>query len=205
MRITLDTDGPSDAALLDVIEWLMAERFPRLAFALRHHVQKRGRTLVQRIASARRQYPCDVLVVHRDVEGQNITDRREELEEAISTLELASSSVLLAPVRMTEAWFLIDEQAIRQAAGNPNGRMSLELPRLSRIEDLPDPKGLLHQTLRLATGRSGRRLEQFDCGKAVRRIPGFIESFEALRQLPAFVEFEQEFVTVVGSEAARLG
>ncbi|MFN9428648.1 MAG: hypothetical protein ACK6DX_00720, partial [Acidobacteriota bacterium] len=48
-------------------------------------------------------------------------------------------------------------------------------------------------------------VEQFDCGKAVRLIPGFIENFEALRQLRAFVESEQELVAVVGSEAERQG
>jgi hypothetical protein len=41
---------------------------------------------------------------------------------------------------MTEAWLLADESAIRCAAGNPNGRVNLNLPDLQAIEDLPTPR-----------------------------------------------------------------
>jgi hypothetical protein len=36
----------------------------------------------------------------------------------------------VVPVRMTEAWLLADEFAIRSAPGNPNGTQSLDLPDL---------------------------------------------------------------------------
>jgi len=52
------------------------------------------------------------------------------------------------PVRMTEAWLLFDEAAIRRAAGCPNGSMPLELPSLKTSEDIPDPKTILHEALR---------------------------------------------------------
>ena len=47
--------------------------------------------------------------------------------------------VLVIPVRMTEAWLLIDELALRRAAGNPNGRNPLDLPALKDLEALPEP------------------------------------------------------------------
>jgi hypothetical protein len=39
--------------------------------------------------------------------------------------------VCVVPVRMMEAWLLIDEMAIRRVAGNPNGRIPIELPVLN--------------------------------------------------------------------------
>jgi len=48
-----------------------------------------------------------------------ISNRVREIREAVTHPHVA-----LVPVRMTEAWFLHDEEAIRRASGNPNGRVS---------------------------------------------------------------------------------
>jgi hypothetical protein len=49
---------------------------------------------------------------------------------------------------MTEAWLLIDEKAIREAAGNPKGRQPLNLPKPSKTEELSDPKETLKPIFR---------------------------------------------------------
>ncbi|WP_211212543.1 hypothetical protein [Nonomuraea coxensis] len=62
---------------------------------------------------------------------------------------------------MTEAWLLLDERDLRVVAGNPNGRMDLNLPRPKSVETIPDPKAELTEKLALASGLSGRRLAKF--------------------------------------------
>jgi hypothetical protein len=44
---------------------------------------------------------------------------------------------------MTEAWLLIDETALRTAAGAPGGRQIVNLPPSRELESLADPKTLL--------------------------------------------------------------
>jgi hypothetical protein len=94
---------------------------------------------------------------------------------------------------MTEAWLLIDHRAIRTAADNPNGQAALELPPLNRIEELPDPKERLYNCLRVASGKRGRRLDQFEqrLQKRVHRVASLIEDFSPLRQLSYFRVFEE--------------
>ncbi|WP_331716400.1 hypothetical protein [Micromonospora chokoriensis] len=61
------------------------------------------------------------------------------------------------PVRMTEAWLLLDETAIRQVAGNPRGRMDLGLPKHHEVESVANPKQILSTCLLKAAGETGRR------------------------------------------------
>src|SRR5262249_52058120 len=97
-------------------------------------------------------------------------------------------------VRMTEAWLLIDERAIRQAAGNPNGEAPLLLPKVASLERAPDPKKLLRDSLIRASEKTGRRLQQFerDLGERSQRVPELIPDVSSLRQLPAFQDFEKD-------------
>ncbi len=67
----------------------------------------------------------------------------------------------VVPIRMTEACLLLDEQEIRQVAGNPNGKVPLRLPAVRKVESIPDPKALLRETLCRASGLNGRRLDKF--------------------------------------------
>ena len=89
-----------------------------------------------------------------------------------------------------EAWLLFDAAAIRRAAGNPNGDTPLDLPELSRVEGLPNPKDILHTLLREASGLRGRRLKNLRV--PVRRVADLIEDFAPLRRLSAFQRLEQD-------------
>lgn len=91
-----------------------------------------------------------------------------------------------------EAWFLFSEQAIREASGNPAGRENLRLPRTREIEALPNPKEVLHELLRGASGLSGRRLKGFRAAAAIHRMSGIIDDFSPLLELPAFQELHNE-------------
>jgi hypothetical protein len=91
---------------------------------------------------------------------------------------------------MTEAWLLIDEEALRRAAGNPNGRTPLKLPSITQLENIPNPKDELHRLLKDASELTGRRLRQFNVQERARRLADLIEDFSPLRKLSAFQELE---------------
>jgi len=98
---------------------------------------------------------------------------------------------------VTEAWLLFDEHAIRRAAGNPNGRDPIPVP-FDRVENAADPKSILHDVLRSASGLSGRRREKFDVRRAVHRVAEYIDDFSSLRRLSAFLRLESEVQSVIG-------
>jgi hypothetical protein len=66
----------------------------------------------------------------------------------------------IVPIRMTEAWLLLDEGAIRDVAGRPSGSGGLALPGVRDIERSSDPKGILEAAICTASGCKGRRLKQ---------------------------------------------
>jgi hypothetical protein len=72
--------------------------------------------------------------------------------------ELAHVPVI--PVRMLETWLLLDADAIREVAGNPNGTVPLGLPKPSRAESVPKPKDLLREAIAKASEEKGRSLQK---------------------------------------------
>ncbi|GIJ09987.1 hypothetical protein Van01_32010 [Micromonospora andamanensis] len=101
--------------------------------------------------------PVDVIVVHRDADNAGPDARRVEIESAFRSAGTAADLVPVIPIRMTEAWLLLDEAAIRRVAGNPQGRASLNLPKRREVESRADPKGILRECLLTASEQSGRR------------------------------------------------
>ena len=198
LRYTLVTDGSSDRALLFVLDWLC-----------RHHVQEAVEghwfdprplarlpmSLQDRLLRGRKLYPCDVLFVHRDAEAQDPQNRYEEIAEAVKALAESGADVphvCVVPVRMTEAWLLFDETAIRRAAGNPNGTVNLDLPPVERAEQLPDPKDMLITAIRTASDLAARRLKKLNVPQCRLRVAELIRDFTPLRRLPAFRRLEDD-------------
>jgi hypothetical protein len=203
-RYTLLGDGSSDRCLLPILSWVLSQ-IPLLAgrgvvpqFADLRGLDPAPRALSDRIREAFRQNPCEVLFVHRDAEGSPLEERIAEIREAAENAPIPAY-VPVVPVRMTEAWLLIEEGAIRQAADNPNGRTVLGLPPLQRLERERDPKDLLGECLRLASEKTGRRLEQFerDLHRRIHRVAALIRDFTPLRQLPAFAHLESATSQVI--------
>jgi hypothetical protein len=135
--------------------------------------------------------PCDILFVHRDAERPDLASLRLA-EIRAATAQLGPASVPVVPVRMTEAWLLIEERAIRLAAGNPNGTAEIPLPPVQRLEHTPNPKDLLYRCLMLASEMSGRRHGNFrqTLPRRVHLVAERIADFSPLRRLPAFARFE---------------
>jgi hypothetical protein len=155
------------------------------------------RELHEKIAESLQLYPCDLLFIHRDTEGGSIDDRRSEIHHALNLAAPTHPGVAVIPVRMMEAWLLIQESAIRRAANNPNGRTALAMPRLREIEDITDPKSVLHEIIRKATELGTHRRDRFDVHYAVHRVADYIEDFSPLRQLSAFRVLEEQITTTI--------
>lgn len=207
LRYTLLSDGPSYKALMPILTWLLRQHFPNLPIQSRwsdlRRLPRPPRELHDRIRSSIELYPCDLLFVHRDAENTSLEERLSEINQAVLNASIDSqipAVICVVPIRMTEAWLLFDINAIRQAAGNPNGTVPLNLPTLSEIESIPNPKRVLRDILRTATELSARRRRRFDTNIAVQRIPECIEDFSSLRSLSAFIALEEELRITIESQ-----
>ena len=197
LAYTLLSDGSSDRMLQPVLDWLLGThaRVPFLRqWADLRHLRAPPTSLRERISHAVNLYPCDLLFVHRDAEKGTHDERIAEIDAA---LDRGSSiaHVPVMPVRMMEAWFLFDENAIRRAAGNPAGGIALSLPAARSVERLPDPKEALEHLLRTASELSGRR--KLRMGPTKHRVAELITDYSPLRQLAAFSALESQLVSVL--------
>ena len=196
LRITLLADGTSDKALVPIIEWQLrrswrglGNRGDLLLGPIGFEVHGGGDLQRAFDRAIERDRP-DIVVVHRDAESVSRAERRSQIPQFEHRPFAAA-----IPVRMTEAWLMIDEAAIRKAAGNPNGSGSLDLPKSARIESVKDPKSDLKRLLEVASGLPpGRRLERFrrDLPARIHLVADYIESFDPLDELPSYREFADE-------------
>jgi hypothetical protein len=194
LRYTLLSDGSSDRALLPVLDWLLQQCSTRVFerdWADLRHLRQPPQTLRDRIGAALHLYSCDLLFVHRDAERESYEVRIAEIRRCLLEFPV-QPAVCVVPVRMQEAWLLFDEQALRRAAGNPSGREPIALPPLGTMESLVDPKHMLHDLLRLASGLRSRRRLRFDTMAAAHRLATLIQDFSPLRGLPAFRALEDD-------------
>lgn len=197
LRYTLVPDGSSDGAILPVLNWLIQTHLPdadildQVADPL-----PAGAGLAARVVEAVDAYPCDLLLVHRDAEGQPSDDRRREIIRACVGIS-PRPYICVVPVRMSEAWLLTDERAIRAAAGNRNGKVKLEMPAVKQIESLPDPKELLFDLLRNASELTGRRLDKLRPHQLRWNVAMHMSDFAPLRRLTAFAALEAEIEAFV--------
>jgi len=205
LRCTLVGDGPSDSALLPILEWVLRGTGMTLPLAMNWAapdvIIRNGTRLADRLRQALEIYPCDLLFVHRDAEAQSPQNRRDEITAALAAVPTDIPAVCVVPVRMTEAWLLFDQSAIREAADNKHGSVALELPALRRLDTLPNPKQILNALLCSASEKNGRNLHKFQSGLAHRRarVVDLIEDFAPLRVLPAFQQVESDIRTMLQS------
>lgn len=205
LNITLVTEGTSDVALIPHINWLLRQNgienpIEAVWADLRHlprSLEIKG--LSKKISLALELYPCDFLFIHRDSDNRSVAERETEILNAIEEIEgnKPDHFVCVVPVKETEAWLLFNENAIRRAAGNPNGNEILNLPKLKEIEYLTDPKQILSDRLKIASGRKGRRLTKFNVGHSVILVSEYIEDFSPLRNLPAFSQLEEKIKVMI--------
>lgn len=194
VRYTLVADGPFDSALIPILTSLLRSDARVIEiesqFAIPSVLPPIREGLNARVVAALSLFPSDILFVHRDAERDGVEVRRKEIVDAVSELVEGGIFVPVIPVRMTEAWLLFNEPAIRRAAGNPNGRLPLNLPRIQDTELLPDPKAALHGALSVASERRGRALSKFNVREAAARVVDLIDDFSCLSVLSAFQQLK---------------
>ncbi len=202
VRFTLVAEGSSDRVLIPILRWMLGSHHSDFEWigqpANLHELPKPPRGLQEKIATAAELFPADVIFVHRDADRESPSKRRVEISEALSALPSSPARycVPVIPVRMTEAWLLISESALRAASGNPRGRKPLNLPSLSQLESVSDPKQLLQDLLLEASELAGRRRKKFSFPERRARIPEFLEDLEVLLNLPSAKELFDEIAAL---------
>ncbi len=197
MIAALVGEGGSDRVLLPILRWVWEQATAeevRLSWIDTSRVSH-APGLAGKLRVALELHPCDVLFVHRDSDRQSPDQRRREIAGAAGE----HPHIPVVPVRMTEAWLLFDEVAIRSAAGRPASRCELGLPPLSKIERLADPKRELKRVLEAAHGATGRRARQFRPSARVHRLADLVEDWSPLRRLAAFRRLEVDTRLVLES------
>ena len=181
----LVADGGTDRMLVPIIQWAIHRLDPEVEI-LEPEFRKRTGSVGDFFAD----FSSGSMLVfaHRDAETASLDQRIAEFD-AVGRDEV----VPIIPVRMSEAWLLIDAPAIASAAGQPNAQISL--PRLAELESVADPKRLLGDLLFEAAGSpTGRRGKQFHRDQVSRRVSvaRHINDFSPLEDLSAFRRFQQE-------------
>ncbi|MCS7480964.1 hypothetical protein ACFFQW_43710 [Umezawaea endophytica] len=165
MRVLFLGEGTSDSGIVPQIEKFAAQLSIEIAVTdpdLSRLSNPPGRAVADKLRVAVEiggRY--DLIIVHRDADRDGRQARLAEITQAIQTIAPTTCHAAVIPVRMTEAWLLTNESEIRQIAGNPKGRIPLNLPAPTKVESLPDPKKTLKETLGVASGLSGRKLNKF--------------------------------------------
>ena len=208
LSFTLVADGPSDRALIPIPQWLIQNNLGPIPLESKfadlrelRHLPEPPRSFPARIALSVELFPCDLLFIHRDAENQPLEKRLHEIQNALESVpEIGASPWAgVVPIRMRETWLLIDEAALRKAAGNPDGKRELRLPPARTLEKVSDPKRVLHELLCRASGHRGRQLRKFKrgLGHHAGQIAELIEDFSLLRRLSAFQQLERDVQAVL--------
>lgn len=203
LRFTLVAEGTSDRVLLPILRWMLLRHHSSFEWmgqiAELHELPKPPRTLQQKISTASHLFPTDVIFIHRDADRESSLDRRQEISNAVQSLSQSPARhwVPVIPVRMTEAWLLVSESALRSASGNPNGRNPLQLPAMRDLEQIPDPKEVLRGLLVEASGLFGRRRKQINFPAQRARVPDFLENWKPLLRLPSAGQLDKEIAALV--------
>lgn len=176
-------DGGTDRTLIPILQWALHRLDPDVDILEPDFCKRQGT-----VAEFIQQYESHsmLIFVHRDAERSSLEERRNEFINVIR-----AEVVPVIPVRMTEAWLLIDAYAIARAADRPDAVVSL--PPVRQLENVADPKQLLEDLLMEAAGDlAGRRLTRFKASLTERRVnvASLISDFGALEELPAFQSFQ---------------
>lgn len=160
MRFLLACEGSSDTGLVRHIERLIVEHSNEGTAEGESWFY--GNPLAEKIRKAMQaaENAVDVLFVHRDADSAGAEARFLEITRAVEVACVTVPWVTVVPVRMTEAWLLLDEAAIRKAVGRPNGRTPLDLPTPREAERRAKPKQILADAFLMASETTGRRKKQ---------------------------------------------
>lgn len=180
---TVVADGGTDRVLVPIIRWAIHRLDPEVEI-LEPEFEKRTGGVGEFFDNYN---PTTMLIfAHRDAESSGVEERFREFDQVA-----LDEVVPIIPVRMSEAWLLIDGSAIARAADSSTVRVSV--PKLNRVEQIADPKTKLEQLLFEAAGSpTGRRGKNFKRSMVNRRVnlASLISDYSPLESLQAFAMFQ---------------
>jgi len=134
-----------------------------------------------------------ILFVHADGAGDPDRARRQQTDPALEVLQRElrehGIGVAVVPVRETEAWAIVDGDALRQVFGTELTDSELGLPSVRQLESVSDPKAVLSSAF-LATNPTGRRRRAGPT--PLLNAIGEKVSLDRLRRLSAFQALEND-------------
>ncbi len=162
VQFVLIGEGSSDNALLSHLEnvclELGAEEVTGIELDFRRLPEKVKRTVDAKLSAAMRLEPhADLFLIHRDADAQDPQPRFDEITKAAEKCRCQRPCVAIVPVQETEAWLLLDENAIRSVANRPRGRTPLDLPSPETVEGQANPKEILKNAIAVASETTGNR------------------------------------------------
>ena len=163
--------------------------------------KERNAGRAQRILAAARQYYHSyvILFIHSDNNGNWKRAFKDRIEPAMlllnqDTVTQPKKTIAVIPVRETEAWTLVDGDALRTFFGINLTNQQLGIPSKAReVEKLIDPKQVLESATAKAVG--------YRRGKAAAFLEIISEKIElaCLHEVPAFNRFENELKNALAS------
>lgn len=185
-------EGSSDKVLLRIIDWILGSDWcGSLADFAR--LPKPPKSLREKLEILPQFYGCPEFVFyHKDADAMGLHAKREQLEIELNECKqlLKTTFIKVVPERMTEAWFLFDEQAIRVAAQNPRSKVDLNIR--EEWDKISDPKSVLFGAIKSASGRSGRDLNRLKPNVLLHQLAEDITDYAPLRKLEAFRVLEAD-------------
>ncbi|NVI91964.1 hypothetical protein HUX53_33025 [Actinomadura sp. BRA 177] len=211
LRVLFLGEGTSDSGITFHIRRIASDHGYRVAVTdpLVERLPQPARRTVQAKLEAIRdmggQY--ELVAIHRDADNAGRGPRHQEIQRAVAAVMPDVPCVPVVPIRMTEAWLMLDEACIRRVAGNPNGHMNLDLPKWRNVETVADPKARLREVLASASGLTGRKLNRFRqrFPEHRRQLLERIEPTGPIVEVSSWQAFNSDLLSGLGEAASRTG
>ncbi|MET7466693.1 hypothetical protein [Nonomuraea sp. NPDC005501] len=211
LRVLFLGEGTSDSGIATHVRRIAIENGFRVAITdplMERLPPSRQKTLASKLEMIKEiGGPYELVIVHRDADRDGREARLREIRLAVEGVMPGVSYAGAIPIRMTEAWLMLDERDIRQVAGNPNGRMNLNLPKPGSVESIADPKSMLAEKLALASGLSGRRLDRFKqrFSEHRRQLLDRIDPEGLICDVPSWNDFNADIIAGLRRAVSRMG
>ena len=186
-------EGSSDTGLIAHLETLLmhfgAQEVTGMPDTRKGTIPARLRQLLTEATGA----GINMVFIHRDSDGPDREGREREIRRGVEESGFPHPFIPVIPVQETEAWLLLDEQAIRDVVAS-KGKQPLGLPKPNAIEGTRKPKEILQKALLAASETSGRRLKKdknsFNHHRRV--LLQRLDPLGAVRDLPSWQRLERD-------------
>ena len=151
-------EGSSDTGLIAHLETLLVDFGAQEATGMPDTRKGTIPARLQQLLTEATEAGIDMVFIHRDSDGPDRDGREREIHRGVEESGCPLPFIPVIPVQETEAWLLLDEQAIRDVVACPKGKQPLKLPKPNAIEGTRNPKEILQKALLAAVEE---REEQF--------------------------------------------